>query len=751
MAIGPVVGVVSNGACKVREPYQINDLTYNGREQSPVWVDLETEFFTITNDPGPQKNAGTYYVKVKPKGLYKWSDGTKVEKTLSWIIKPRLLEDPFIVESSKKIEYNGSARYPTVHYDSAITDCNDTVSSVIQTTYSSNSPISNGSYTVYWEIINNNYVWQRNVPTIKQDIWEIVPLKVDIPVVTNTEFTYDISNKSPTVTPSSSDYWEYVIGGTDAISASAAKSYTVKIKLKNVNYQWIDGDTSLYKTFPWIIRPKKIDKPYIEGTTYFSYNGSQQSPILHGITASNSYVTMTGTTASTNSGDFTIKYTLQNNSASQTNVMWSDGTTAEHSLFWNIAPLVISKPYLSNDTFKYNGTTSYVPTILPNLTEYTKFLDIKHYYKNKSGSAVEITSSKNSSNIDHETTYYYTEISVKSGVNTSTVKNVSFDNVSIFFGDVSPSSKTVTQIKWYIDPILTNKPSLTQIEFPFSTGSTNISNYERDFVSNLMERTGDITKQYAGNYTVTYTLKGNTTEYKNVLWPDGTDTPINCSWKINNYVSVIPTPDEALTYNTTEQGPSWYNYLPEFMNLTGTNKATNAGTYTATFTSKYPTNNSVVFTDDNLTTVNSNWKINKRFLAKPYLTLYEIPYKWTAANAAEDIYISDYYQNYDSVYMTISGTKVAQDIGNYTTTFSLSRNTGSKINTNWSDSTTAAVTLNWTIYDDSIQYFGSDSWETVMEDNSHTSESRIDWDYVFTNGTFPKAMLSASQINEVFT
>ena len=51
-------------------------------------------------------------------------------------------------------------------------------------------------------------------------------------------------------------------------------------------------------------------------------------------------------------------------------------------------------------------------------------------------------------------------------------------------------------------------------------------------------------------------------------------------------VIYLSTPEQtgSLTYNGTEQSPAWLNYSSEQMVIGGTTAATDAGTYTTTFT-----------------------------------------------------------------------------------------------------------------------------------------------------------------------
>lgn len=55
---------------------------------------------------------------------------------------------------------------------------------------------------------------------------------------------------------------------------------------------------------------------------------------------------------------------------------------------------------------------------------------------------------------------------------------------------------------------------------------------------------------------------------------------------ITHTISVVPTQNGSLTYTGSEQTPSWNGYNPEMMDIGGTTKATDAGTYEVQFTPK---------------------------------------------------------------------------------------------------------------------------------------------------------------------
>lgn len=56
--------------------------------------------------------------------------------------------------------------------------------------------------------------------------------------------------------------------------------------------------------------------------------------------------------------------------------------------------------------------------------------------------------------------------------------------------------------------------------------------------------------------------------------------------ELKTTINFVPTQGGSLTYTGTEQSPVWNDYSPNTLTISGTLKATKAGTYTATFTPK---------------------------------------------------------------------------------------------------------------------------------------------------------------------
>ena len=143
-------------------------------------------------------------------------------------------------------------------------------------------------------------------------------------------------------------------------------------------------------------------------------------------------------------------------------------------------------------------------------------------------------------------------------------------------------------------------------------------------------------------------------------------------------IDVVPTQNGTLTYNGQSQTPSWNSYNPDTLTLGGVTTGTNAGTYTATFTPKDP----YKWTDGTTTAKQVQWTINKATVAPPTQSG-SLTYTGSAQSPS--------WNGYDTSKLTLGGTTSGTNAGSYNATFTPTENY------RWSDGTTGAKTVAWTI------------------------------------------------------
>lgn len=144
-------------------------------------------------------------------------------------------------------------------------------------------------------------------------------------------------------------------------------------------------------------------------------------------------------------------------------------------------------------------------------------------------------------------------------------------------------------------------------------------------------------------------------------------------------IDVVPSQSGSLTYTGGAQSPSWNSYNPDTLTIGGTTSATNAGTYTATFTPK----GDYHWNDGTKVTKSVTWTIGRQPLTAVPSQNGSPTYTGSSITAS--------WNNYDSNKLTIGGTTSATNAGTHTATFT------PKANYCWSDSSTTAKSVNWSI------------------------------------------------------
>ena len=139
-----------------------------------------------------------------------------------------------------------------------------------------------------------------------------------------------------------------------------------------------------------------------------------------------------------------------------------------------------------------------------------------------------------------------------------------------------------------------------------------------------------------------------------------------------------PKQNGTLTYDGSAQKPDWTGYDSAKMTIGGTQSGTNAGTYTAKFTPK----GGYCWPDGTTDTVSVTWKINKATVSVPSQKG-TLTYNGNAQTPS--------WNNYSTASLTLGGKTSGTNAGSYTATFTPTANY------QWSDGTTAAKSVAWSI------------------------------------------------------
>lgn len=143
-------------------------------------------------------------------------------------------------------------------------------------------------------------------------------------------------------------------------------------------------------------------------------------------------------------------------------------------------------------------------------------------------------------------------------------------------------------------------------------------------------------------------------------------------------IGILPSQNGSLTYSGSVQSPTWDNYDSQKLTLGGTTSGTNAATYTATFTPK----GKYKWSNGTQTPTSVPWTIGRVVVALPTQSG---SLRYTGST------LSPSWNNYDSQKLTLGGTTSAINVGTYTATFT------PKDNYKWSDGSTSAKNVSWTI------------------------------------------------------
>ena len=144
-------------------------------------------------------------------------------------------------------------------------------------------------------------------------------------------------------------------------------------------------------------------------------------------------------------------------------------------------------------------------------------------------------------------------------------------------------------------------------------------------------------------------------------------------------INMVPSQAGNLSYTGSAQSPSWVNYDPDMLTLSGTTQGTNAGSYTATFTPK----GDYHWADGSKSAVSVTWTIGRASITATPSQSKALTYTGSSQSPT--------WSNYDSAKLTLSGTTSGTNAGSYNATFT------PEANYQWNDGSTGAKTIAWTI------------------------------------------------------
>ena len=232
----------------------------------------------------------------------------------------------------------------------------------------------------------------------------------------------------------------------------------------------------------------------------------------------------------------------------------------------------------------------------------------------------------------------------------------------------------------------------TQTNIPTYNGSDKTPSWN-GYDPLKMEISGVTSASDAGSYTAIFKLSYG------YLFPDGTDEA-RVKWTIDRAViSALPTQTGTLVADGTSKTPSWSGYDTNKMTIGGDTSGTAAGEYTATFT---PTSN-YKWSDGSTGAKEVKWTIISVLVSIPSQSS-TLTYNGSAQTPK--------WQNFDNENSSVS-VSAKTNAGEYTATFTLKKGM-------WTDGTTAAKTIKWTIGRATIAAVPAQSGTLVYDGNPKT-------------------------------
>lgn len=160
-------------------------------------------------------------------------------------------------------------------------------------------------------------------------------------------------------------------------------------------------------------------------------------------------------------------------------------------------------------------------------------------------------------------------------------------------------------------------------------------------------------------------------------WADGTTATKTVTWTMAEEALTVPVVTQPLVFNGQEQSPSFSNYDPSKLTLSLTAQSA-VGSYNASFTPK----TGYKWADGTTLFKNVAWSIVAKKVAVP-TQAGTVVYNGQAQRPI--------FANYDPDELTLGGVTSGTDAGSYTATFT------PKAGYTWSDGTTTAQNVTWTI------------------------------------------------------
>ena len=479
------------------------------------------------------------------------------------------------------------------------------------------------------------FKWTDNTTTTKTFTWSITKKTLSSNPTMTYPDTRDIGGDSHAYFQTESDFAMTFTGSTNNVEASYETDYvdfsgstqyygastttnTFSLKYPN-STTWTNGTTA-NKTITATMNKRSLSIPsFSSATGTVSWNTSTVAANTQTVNAFFSTYFVNGSTDLTvqNAGTYSQAYSL----IYPENTTWSDGTTVNKTISYVLNPKTLTATegrFAQNNSLIYNQNT-----------QGASFNNYSYY--------VRVTGTTTGLNAG---TYYATASLV--------------DTQNLRWSDGTTADKNAV---WDINKLTLSVPNKTNT-LTYS-GSVQYPSWNSNYDTTYMTVSGTTSGTNAGTYTAYFNLRYPI----NTQWTNGTTNQVAVNWAMNRQSVPRPSQSNTLTYSGSAQNVAWNsNYSSTYMTMSGTTRATSAGTYTAYFT---PTGN---YSFNGTTTqVSVNWYIGRATIPSSYSTNFVVgrTYNGSAQTGVK---------NYNSTYHTLSGTTRTTSAGTYSFTITPTSN-----------------------------------------------------------------------------
>lgn len=441
---------------------------------------------------------------------------------------------------------------------------------------------------------------------------------------------------------------------------------------KTITITYTENGISKSVTYSITVERKSIPKPTWKSNVVYSGSEFNVNSATYWNNYNATYMTIRGSYIATDAGNYVMIFTPTSN------YRWSDKTTDSIETTWTIERATITNIPAQSGSLAYTGS-SQTPS-----------------WSNYNSSQLTLGGTTSGTNVDSYSATFTPKDNYK-------------------WSDGSTTPKTIT---WTIEKATIAVPyQSSSLTYNGNAQSPSWTNYN----SAQMTMSGDTSKTDAGTYTTTFTPTSN---YK---WTDGSITAKSVSWSIGKASDTLTLSKTSISLTTSTKSTTFTATRSGAGAVSASSSNTSVATVSVSGTTVTVTgvsNGSATITVSVAESANYNAPDSKTVSVSVQLnvSIPNIPSQsgtLTYSGSSQ----SPSWSNYDSTQLTLGGTTSGTNAGSYNATFT------PKSGYQWSDGTTSAKTVSWSIgkmsltvpaQSGSLTYTGSSQTPSWTNYNSNT-------------------------------